>query len=222
VSFVKEDFAKARKIMVDNQIRPVGVTNYALLDSLGKIPREKFVPENRVSLSYCDSDHKLSESGRYLMSPASFARLAQLADVKQNEIILLVGCGTGYSVAVLSGLCSAVFGIEDDEELVKKAESVLADLNIGNSAVLTKDLSKGVPSEAPFDLILIEGEVDSVPSALLSQLRDGGRLVAVIKDGAIGKASVFVKSGKDVSQRIGFDVKIPSLSLGQDRAQFAL
>jgi len=218
---VKKDFDLARKIMVDNQIRPVGVTNFALLASLGQVAREFFVPKNRISLAYSDADHKLSDTS-YLMAPASFARLAQLADVKSSDIVLVVGCGTAYSVAVLANICNAVVGIEADENLVEIAEEALSSLNVGNAVVLQKNIAQGVPSEAPFDVILVEGEVEEIPQTLFNQLRDGGKLVTVINDGGYGSASVFVKSGKNISKRVEFELKTPALpSLGQVQ-EFAL
>lgn len=219
---MKENFDLARKVMVDNQIRPVGVTNLSLLENLGKIPREKFVPKDRISISYSDAEHQLSLSPSFLMAPASFARLAQLAQVKQSDIVLVVGCGTGYSVAVLAGLCNTVVGIEADEKLVEKANDIFSTLDIGNGAILTKDPAKGVPSEAPFDLILIEGEVKSVPLTLLSQLRDGGRLIAVINDGKIGKARIYIKNAKNISIREGFDIKISPLQMNEKTSEFSL
>jgi len=218
---VKKDFDLARKIMVDNQIRPVGVTNFALLASLGQVAREFFVPKNRTALAYSDVDHKLSDNS-YLMAPASFARLAQLADVKSSDIVLVVGCGTAYSVAVLANICNAVVGIESDKNLVEMAEEALSSLNIGNGVVLQKDTTQGVPSEAPFDVILVEGEVEEIPQALFKQLRDGGKLVAVLNDGGYGSASVFVKSGKDISKRVEFELKTPALSSLGKAQEFAL
>jgi protein-L-isoaspartate(D-aspartate) O-methyltransferase len=218
---VKEKFDLARKVMVDNQIRPVGVTNLSLLESLGQVKREKFVPNNKQSIAYSDGDIKISSS-KYLMAPASFARLAQLADIKSDDIILVVGCVTGYSVAAIAPLCNAVVGIEADETLVNQANETLSDLDIGNSAILAKDLSQGVPSEAPFDVILIEGAVDEVPLALLRQLRDGAHLVAVISGNQIGKATKFVKTGNDISKHIAFDIVVPTItSLSKPKA-FAL
>ncbi len=219
---MKENFKTLRKIMLDNQVRPVGVTSLSLLESLGEIKREKFVPENKIALSYSDMDIKLNSDNRYLMASASFAKLAQLADVKKDDIVLVVGCGSGYSVAVLSLLANAVVGIEQDEKLAEKANETLSNLNIGNGVVLNKDITKGVPSEAPFDVILLEGEVDEVPATLFRQLRDGARLVAVIAGDNIGKASIFVKSKNDISSRVAFDVKVPRLPILKKEAPFIL
>lgn len=204
------DFARARRTMVDNQLRTSGITDWRILDAMNRVPRERFVPDHRVSFAYSDEDIPLS-SGRTLAAPADFARIVQLADVGSQDVVLDVGCGTGYSAAVLSSLANAVVALESDEVLTGKANDILADLDIGNAAVVAGPLEEGLAREAPFDVIILEGSVEGVPAVLFAQLRDGGRLVAVLGSGNAAVAHLYVKSGEDVAGTPTFNVSLPPL-----------
>lgn len=216
------NFEHARRVMVDTQLRPASITDRPLLAVMGTIPRERFVPDDRMPIAYVDTDHILSLGGRALASAATFAKLVQLADVQPDDVVLDVGSGTGYSLAVLAALASAVVGIEDDDELIEKANANLSDLDIGNAAILKGTLEKGVPAEAPFDVIVIEGAVKTVPEALLGQLRDGGRLVAMINTSGASTAQVFVKTGKEIAVRSDFDARMPALRKETNQPAFIL
>lgn len=216
------DFERARITMVDTQLRTSGITDPGLLSVMGTVPRERFVPEGREDIAYADLSHPLSDAGHRLPPAAAFAKLVQLAEVGPTDIVLDIGCGTGYSTAVLAGLSSAVVGLENDAGLVEKANGILADLDIGNAAVLAGKLEDGVPSEAPFDVIVVEGEVDFVPPALLDQLRDGGRLVALVADGPAATARIFMRSGEDVAVRPAFNATLPRLPAMQRQPGFVL
>jgi protein-L-isoaspartate(D-aspartate) O-methyltransferase len=216
------DFEHARTVMVDTQLRPANISDRKLLAAMGRIPREKFVPEARAAIAYVDIAQPLAQGGRQLASAVTFARLAQLAEISPDDFVLDIGCGTGYSTAILAELAGAVVGIDDDDALVEAANANLADLDIGNATILKSDLAGGVPSEAPFDVIVFEGAVGAVPEALLAQLRDGGRLVAMITEGATATATIFVKSGKDIAMRPTFNASMPPLAGLQTQASFAL
>src|SRR5690606_30906410 len=159
------DFARARRTMVDNQLRTSGITDWRILDAMNRVPRERFVPDHQAAFAYSDEDIPLSPS-RVLAAPADFARIVQLAEVSSQDVVLDVGCGTGYSTAVLSMLANAVVALESDEVLAGKANDILADLDIGNAAVVAGAVENGIAKEAPFDVIILEGSVDIVPPAL--------------------------------------------------------
>jgi len=216
-----EDFERARQQMVDTQLRTASITDSELLAAMGQIPRERFVPASRRPLAYVDVDHVLGTGGRALASAAPFAKLVQLAEVGPDDVVLDIGCGTGYSTAVLASLASAVVALDDDAGLVEQANTLLADLDIGNAAVLAGDLAGGVPSEAPFDVIVLEGAVDDVPPKLLTQLRDGGRLVAMVIEGATCTARLYVKTGNDIAMRRSYNAAIPRLVSVRPRPEFA-
>lgn len=217
-----QNFERARTTMVDTQIRPSSITDSKLIAALGNIPREHFVPEERRSIAYVDVNHPLSPNGRFLSAPAAFAKLVQLADIGESDVVLDIGCGTGYSTAVIASLASAVVGLEDDPELVEKANAIFSDLDIGNAAVLEGKLDEGVPSEAPFDVIVMEGAVDMVSPALLAQLRNGGRLVAMLAKGATSTAQVFVKTDAGIAVRSSFNANLPKLTHAQHQSAFSL
>lgn len=204
------DFSRARRTMVDNQLRTSGITDWRILDAMNRIPREKFVPDTHTAFAYSDEPIALS-ANRTMASPADFARLVQLAEIGSQDVVLDVACGTGYSAAVLSLLANAVVALESDEVLAGRANDILADLDIGNAAAVAGPIENGVPREAPFDAIILEGAVDVVPSALLAQLRDGGRLVAVLGAGNAAVANLYVKTGNDVAPMPSFNASIPVL-----------
>lgn len=201
-----EDFVQARTRMVESQVRPNDVTDHRLLAALLETPRERFVPAPRRALAYIDEDVLLKQAdgrqpARFLMEPTPFAKLVQLADVKPGDLVLDIGCGTGYSSAVLSKLADSVVALECDEELAAAANETLPALEIGNVAVVTGPLNQGYPEEGPYDVILVNGAVPEVPEALFEQLRDGGRLVAVIADGERSQAWLFTRHGGRASGR---------------------
>ena len=198
------DFQDLRTKMVDNQIRTTDVTDLAVIDAFLTVPREAFVPAARQVLAYIDEDQLLESEGdqpRYLMEPSPFAKLVQLAGVKKTDVVLDVGCGTGYSAAILSKLAGSVIGLESDSVLSAAATTRLAELGYDNVVIVSGELPAGYPSEAPYDVILIEGAVDFVPDALLGQLKDGGRLVAVEGRGNASVARIYVKENGVASGR---------------------
>lgn len=216
------DFAQARRAMLDHQLRTSDITDRRLLAAMGRVPREEFVPEARRSLAYIDRAHTLVEErgGRALPAPTPFARLVQLAGVGAEDRVLDVGCGTGYSTAVLAELAAAVVGIEETAALAELARNNLAALGIGNAEVVEAPLVAGVPGKGPYDVIIIEGEVASVPEALQRQLVEGGRLVAVLRGAGVGVAHRFVRAGDDIAAHASFDASMPPLTVSGPSDQF--
>ena len=210
------DFAYARKTMVDNQLRTGAITDRRLLTAMGEVPREKFVPATRQALAYIDEAQPISAT-RKLGPPAPFARLVQLASVEHTDRVLDLGCGTGYSAAVLGQLSAEVVAVEDDAALAASARKVLADLGAGNVSVVEGALDRAGAAQGPYDVIVVEGTVPEVPVGLFDQLKPEGRLVASI--GAPGKVSVahlFAKSGKGIAARADFDARMPPLMQVKD------
>ena len=205
-----EDFAAARTKMVDSQLRTENVTDYGILAAMGAIPRERFVPEEQAVLAYLDRDVPLG-GGRYLMEPAPFARLVQLAEVQESDRVLIVGCGTGYSAAVLARLAGTVVALESDAELAARASAVLAELGVSNASVVTGALEAGHATLAPYDTILLEGAVEVVPPELFAQLGEAGCLVAVVGRGRSAIATVFTRNDGDIGRRAEFDAAVHSL-----------
>jgi protein-L-isoaspartate(D-aspartate) O-methyltransferase len=193
------DFSVARHNMVENQIRPNKVTDVRLLDALDAVPRERFVPDALKGIAYLDGDIELG-SGRRLLEPMVFARMLQSAEIQPTEIVLDVGCGTGYSSAVLARMASTVVALESDRALLHRATALLAELGVDTVALIEGALAAGDKAHGPYDVIVIEGAVARIPEALSAQLAEGGRLLAVIaRPGAVPQATLSLKVGNSVS-----------------------
>ncbi len=204
------DFEAARTKMVENQIRTTDVTSHSVLRAFYNVPREAFVPAKAKSLAYIDTDIEVAP-GRYLMEASPLAKLLQLAAVTKNDVVLEVGTGSGYVAAILSQLAGSVISVEVDGALAEQATESLSSLGHDNVAVVTGELQNGYASEAPYDLVFVNGAVEEVPSALLEQLRDGGRLVAVVGYGNAAQAKVLVKEQGAISESTYFNASVKPL-----------
>ncbi len=214
-------FEALRVKMVDGQLRTTDVTSHPVLDAFLSVPREQFVPAGKKDIAYLDTDIDLG-NGRYLMEASPLAKLIQLAEIKSTDTVLVVGCGTGYGAAILGRIAAKVVAVESDAALSAAAKANLAALVAANVEVAAGDLKAGAAAKGPFNVILIEGAVDSVPASLLEQLADGGRLAAVEGEGLSGVARVHIKSGKTVSARRGFNLSVKPLPGFKAEPVFAL
>lgn len=203
------DFAAARRNMVEHQLRTNEVTDDALLAAMAEIPRERFVPDRLRDVAYIDEDLPLKK-GRFLMEPRVLARLLQLAEVRAEDMVLDIGCGTGYSTAVLAKLANTVVALESDPELAARASSTLAELGIDNAIVVTAPLADGYAKQGPYDVIVFGGSLPRVPASIARQLAEGGRLVAVIGEG-MGRGTLMTRARGIVSSRPAFDAATPIL-----------
>jgi protein-L-isoaspartate(D-aspartate) O-methyltransferase len=202
------DFGSARIRMVESQIRPNGVTDQRIIQAMVGIPRENFVPPGRRSLAYMDEDVEINAKHqmrpRFLLDPMTLARLIQLLDLNPDETVLDVGCGTGYSTAVLAYLAKTVVGLECDPELAGQAVENLAALGLANIRIATGALQSGRLADAPFDAILVNGRVTAPPLELLAQLKEHGRLATVLGENDMGQGALFTRAGA-FSVRYPFD-----------------
>jgi len=202
------DFAAARRLMVDGQVRTADVTDLRLLAAMLELPRERFFPEDKVSLAYLDLDVPVSGPGlpiRRLLKPMVLARMIQAANVAESDRVLDVACATGYSTALLARLAGTVVGLEEDKILAGQAAATLAVLGMENAKVVVGPLTRGWPGEGPYDVILLQGSTEVVPAALLDQLKEGGRLACVLGRGPAAKAMLYRLIGGDRSGRALFD-----------------
>lgn len=215
------DFATLRTVMVDTQIRPSDVTKFPLIAAMLAVPREAYVPPAKVGVAYMDAPIPLAD-GRELMEPRSLAKMLDALDVGLADEALIVGGGLGYSAAVLARMAASVVMVEADETMAREAEAALTAQDVTNAVVLHAPLAEGAPKAAPFDLILIDGGVEAVPDALLDQLRDGGRIVALFQDGARGDGRLGIKIDGRVSWRFEFNAAAPVLPGFEIARSFAL
>lgn len=202
--------AVALSHMIDCQLRPNEVNDERIIDAISVVPREVFVPKAKRAVAYVDEDICVG-GNRFLMEPRVFARLLAAANVQPTDIVLDIGCATGYSSAVLAGLADAVVAVEEDEELAAGAEKKLAELDIMNVAVVTCAMCDGVAKQGPFDVIFLEGAVEEIPVKLLKQLNNGGRLVCVKLERGVGRAHIITNEDGAFAHKNLFDADVAVL-----------
>lgn len=204
------DFEAARRKMVDNQIRTRDVTAHSVLQAFLNVPREYFVPEKAKNLAYIDADIQVGPN-RYLMDPSPLAKLLQLAAISKSDTVLEIGAGSGYISALLGHLAASVVAVESDEALAAQASQNLSSLGQGNVKVVQGGMEAGYASQAPYDVIFFDGSVEEVPAAIIEQLNDGGRLIAVVGYGNAAQATLMVREQGLVSQSFHFNASLKPL-----------
>jgi protein-L-isoaspartate(D-aspartate) O-methyltransferase len=218
-----------RKTMVDCQVRTFDVTYAPLLALMYEVPRERFLPQEFSELAYSDKSLQLKldteGSSRWLLPPLILARLIQESGVTASDHVLDIAPGTGYSTALLAGLCKNVTALESDPHLCEALRHNLDAYGLQNVKTIWGPLPEGVKEEAPYDLIFINGAVAANLDRLAAQLREGGRLVALepmARDpsGCATKAVRFEKAGGVLSSRILFDAASPVLEAFRKQPEF--
>lgn len=216
------NFATLRLTMVECQIRTFGITDHAVIARFLSVPREKFVPASARSLAYSDTALKIADATqgaaeRRLLPPLILARLIQAAEIKPSDRVLDIAPGTGYSTAILAGLAQNVVALDSDSGLQAATKANLAAVDLGAVPVFGGPLRDGVASAAPFDVIFIQGAVEDQLDPLFAQLRDGGRLMTLLRladsvDRLACRAIAFEKNSGEISQRPLFGASAPLLS----------
>jgi protein-L-isoaspartate(D-aspartate) O-methyltransferase len=204
------DYAQQRLTMVDAQVRTNDVTDPRIHDAMRKVARERFVPGSKQALAYVDAVLEVAH-GRFLLDPRTFSKLLALAEVRETDTVLDVACATGYSSAILARLAKSVVALEQDVDLVRVASEAIPSSGATNATVVQGTLAEGFKGRAPYDVIFVNGAIEEAPQALLAQLANGGRLVAVLRSGAQGHAELFVKQNGRVGSRPDFDATVPLL-----------
>jgi protein-L-isoaspartate(D-aspartate) O-methyltransferase len=197
------DFAAARRAMVENQLRPQGVTDPVVLDAMASVERERFLPAHTRPLAYVDRAVAIGD-GRCLAPPPALGQLLSEMMPNPGERALVVGSGTGYSAAVLAHIGLDVVALEDSAELAKTARELGIETVEG-------PLDAGWKKGAPYDLILIGGAVEHIPEAIVDQLGEGGRLGTALIDRGITRLIVGRKAGGAFGYLSIGDAGIPAL-----------
>jgi len=208
------DAATQRMNMVESQVLTSDVTDRRILRAMRELPRERFVPAPMTALAYIDEAVPVTPAGaerRWLLAPRVLAKLLQLADIGDDNHVLDVGGATGYSAAVLAGMGKSVVALESNIKLAEQARANLAALAIDNASVAVGELTAGWLDKAPYDAIVLQGAAAAVPEALFDQLKDGGRLVAILVEAGLGKATVWRRLGRSVDAWGAFDAAAPVL-----------
>lgn len=206
------DFATARRMMVDGQLRTFDITDREVLAAMLAVPRERFVPQAAAAIAYLDTEIAVGgKGGRRLLKPMIFAKMLQVAEVAPTDHVLDVGCATGYSSAVLSRLCASVVALEEEPDLARKARENLRAVSPAIVSVVEGALSRGWPASMPYDLIIVNGLCQEIPPKLLEQLKEGGRLIAVVGVGPAPVAMIYRRLEKTISSSPVFDASAPLL-----------
>lgn len=213
------DYAQARRLMVDCQLRTFDVNDVAVLDAFEAVPRERFVPPGREDFAYIDQTLRVGSEGRAVAAPMLLARLIQALAIQPGDRVLDVGTGYGYGAAILERLGAKVVALESNPELAAGARERLADT--AGIAVVEGPIAAGAPKTAPYAAILVNGRIETRPQALLDQLADGGRLACVLGPDRAAKATLFVRAGDAFGARPLFDAALPALGAFAAEAGFA-
>jgi protein-L-isoaspartate(D-aspartate) O-methyltransferase len=217
------DYAVQRASMVDSQVRPSDVTDRRIPRAMLDIPREAFAPGPRKAIAYADGHLPLGDGGRpgrCLLAPRTLAKLLQHLEIGDDDTVLDIGCGTGYSTALLARLARAVVAIEADAVLAGQARTTLAAQGVTNATVLQAPHEAGEAASGPYDAILINGSVTDVPAALLDQMTNGGRLAAIVVEAGVGKAMLWRRFAMTFDRRVLFDAEAPVLPGFARKAEF--
>lgn len=206
--------AQARFNMVECQIKPGGVRDYAITGLIADLPREEFVGALQRNVAYGDLELTCEADGavRTMLTPLAFARLAELANLNADDVVLDIAGGTGYSAAILAGLSSTVMALEETDAFGEKASEIWQELGIDTVVAVTGPLTQGLAKQAPFNVIFINGCIEDVPQTLLDQLAPMGRLVCVKQVDGSMKAVICKRIGDSFSTHVAFDLSAPVLT----------
>ena len=210
-----------RRIMVDTQIRPSDVTKFPIIDSFLSVPREKFVPDGKREAAYIGENLQIGQS-RVILDPRTLAKLLEALDVQKDELVLDIGTGLGYSSAVISLIAEVVIAVEEDSSLASEAEEILSEIGADNVVVQVSKLIDGAPEHGPYDVVILQGGVEEIPSSILKQLKNGGRVGAIFIEEGLGTAKIGFKLHDKINWRYSFNAAAPILTGFFKQKDFAL
>ncbi|MGH1416737.1 MAG: protein-L-isoaspartate O-methyltransferase family protein [Pelagimonas sp.] len=215
------DFATRRRMMVDTQVRPSDVTEFPIIESMLTVPREAFVPPEQVEAAYA-GDHVDLWPGRQLLDARLFAKMLEVLDLGNDDLVLDIGAGMGYSSAVIARIAEAVVAVEDDETQVSEAQSLLTENHSDNVILHTGALAAGAPEHGPYDVIIVEGGIETLPVAISDQLKEGGRIVCIFVENALGTVKLGHKRDGQIVWRHAFNGLANILQDFKKETEFAL
>ena len=214
------DFVTRRRMMVDTQVRPSDVTKFPIIDAMLRIPREAFVPDAEKEAAYAGRNVRLAEN-RVVLEPRTLAKMLDAVNIDNDDLVLDIGAGFGYSSAVIARIAEAVVAVEEDEAFTSEAQSLLVEH--GDNVVFHEGaLAQGAAEHGPYDAIVIEGGVAQLPEAITAQLKDGGRIVCLFMEGALGTVRVGWKIDGAITWRFAFNASAPVLPGFEKQDAFAL
>ena len=215
------DYSARRTTMVDTQVRPSDVTKFPIIDAMLSVPRERFVPAALREAAYIGENLELAP-GRVILEPRTLAKLLDALDIQPTETVLDIGCGLGYSTAVLAKMAEFVVAVEDDAAIAEEAQTTLSETGVDNAAVMTGPLAEGSAKSGPYDVIILQGAVEEVPAVILSQLSEGGRIGCLMAEGALGVVRIGHRRNGQINWRFAFNANAPVLPGFAKKPAFAL
>lgn len=215
------DFAARRTMMVDTQVRPNDVTKYPIIEAMLSVPREAFVPAQRREAAYVGGNIDVG-SGRVMLEARTLAKMLDALDLQPTDLVLDIACGLGYSTAVIAHMVEAVVAIEEDADLAAQAQARLASEGVDNAAVIEAPLADGMAKHGPYDAVVVEGAVETVPDAIAAQIKEGGRIACLFMEGTLGVCRIGYKIDGKVAWRYAFNASAPVLNGFRNRPAFAL
>ena len=202
-------------------MRPSDVTKFPIIDALLHVPREDFVPDAKREAAYIGENIEIG-GGRVMLEPRTLAKMLEAADIQPDDVVLDLGCGLGYSTAILARLADFVVAVEDDAGLADEAQALLSAQGVDNAAVFEGPLAEGAAKNGPYDVVLLQGAVEQIPAALLEQVKEGGRIVAIFAEGALGVVRIGRKIDGVLNWRMSFNAGAPVLAGFTSQATFTL
>ncbi len=196
--------------MVDSQVRPSDVTKYPIISAMLKIPREDFVPDSDRQTAYAEMHARLAERRVILESRVSAKMLDEL-DIRPNEFVLDIGSGMGYSAALIAHLAEGVVALEDSAEMSEAAKANFANLSVDNAVSVCGKLTEGAPRHGPYDVVTIQGGVETIPAAIIGQLKEGGKIGCIFSSRQPGECRVGIRQGERLVWRTAFNADAPVL-----------
>lgn len=215
------DYATRRTVMVDTQVRPSDVTRFPIIDAMLSVPREAFVPRRLREAAYLGETLDLGE-GRCVLDPRILAKMLDALDIQPDDLVLDIGPAYGYSSAVIACMAEAVVGVESDAELADEAQRLLLEHDIDNVIVQSGDLTAGAPDHGPYDAVLLQGGVETLPEAITDQVKDGGRIACLFTWATLGVVRIGHKYDGQITWRDSFDAGAPVLPGFETTSEFAL
>lgn len=204
------DYAARRTMMVDTQIRPSDVTKFPIIDAMLSVPREDFVPSDKIEAAYVGDNVSLGGM-RVVLEPRTLAKMLDALDIHGDELVMDIGCGLGYSAAVIAKMAAAVVAVEEEDSLAEEAQAALARVDADNVILHTGALSAGAASHGPYDVIVVEGAVEHLPDAIPAQLKEGGRIAVLFAEGELGVVRIGYKIDGEMNWRFAFNAGAPVL-----------
>ena len=205
------DFSARRTMMVDTQVRPSDVTKFPIIEAMLSVPREDFVPASQREAAYMGENIELSDN-RVILEPRTLAKMLDVLDIGQDELVLDIGAGYGYSSAVIAHMAQAVVALEEDNAMVEEAKDALVAANADNVVIEHGSLVAGAAEHGPYDIIIIQGGVSHLPQAIISQLKEGGRIACLFMEDALGEVRIGYKMDEHISWRRSFNAGAPVLN----------